>query len=410
MNAVKCLLTLMILAMHACADDTTSSAATRHHASGLASGLAVIGSDYKTTSVSLVDRATLKVVAQNFLHSGSNVTPGGTALGGDVVVAQTPAPDGRLVLIDRGSGVLTSIDPLTLQVTEQLSVATGFYANPQDYAEVAPGRAYVTRMGRNAKPTPDPSDFDEGDDVLVLDMLRHSLVGRIEVGSHATLAGTLGAPGRMAYDGSIIWVPLGSLGADFKSAGTGRILGLDAKTGAIVHSVDAPGSKNCVQAARLPGTHRIGVVCSGFFGEAGGAQAKFSQILVFDALDVPVQAAAVVKAADLEGKSPFGKDIAFVDATRGVVIASGDLAAGTADRLWLFDIATGTGSRLANGHGAFTLSGLHAEAARLRLWVGEAGRPGGDLRVFDLAGAAPYELEPVPSNPGGLGAMDLGGF
>ncbi len=407
---MKPLLCIFIGLLTACADDTSGAAAkTGDATSGLRAGLAIIGSDYKTTSVSLVDPVARKAVAPNFVNSGSKVTPGGTALGGDVLVAQTPTPDGRLVLIDRGSGVLTYIDPLTLQVSEQRSVASGFYANPQDYVQTSASRAYVTRMGRNAKPTEDPGDFDEGDDVLVLDVAQRTLVGRVEVSSHATLAGTLGAPGRMAYDGKIIWVPLASLATDFKSAGTGRILGLDAETGAIVHSIDAPNVKNCVKAALLPGTHKVGVVCSGFFGDAAD-QAKASGVLVFDTDNVPAIADVAVRATDLDGKGAFGKDIAFVDATRGVVIASGNFAAGTPDRLWLVDVSTGKGTPLATAHGAFTLSGLYADTAALRIWAGEAAHVGGDLRIFDVAGPVPSELPPLASNPGGLGAVDLGRY
>lgn len=408
--ASRILLGAWLAAASACADDTRDLSSASGSETGLTAGVCVIGSDFKSTSVSLVDPVGLRVVASAFVTSGSAVSTVGKALSGDVVVAHGAAPDGRITLIDRSTGVLSFIDPKTLRVSSQASVSTGFYANPQDYLQIDASQAWVSRMGRNPKPTAASDDFDEGDDVVALDPATAQLTGRSDMHSHATLANTLAAPGRMAYDGKVLWVPLASLSADFKSAGSGRIVGIDPQSGAVVHSVDAPASKNCVTAVYLPETHQIAVVCSGFFGESAGGQSNFSNVVVFDVSDPASGVDLAVAATDLEGKGPFGKDLTILDASHAVVFASGDFNTGTVDRIWLVDLAGHKATRIANADGPFRLSGLYADRARQRIWVGEARHGSGDLRIFDLSQSPPQEMPSLRSNPGGLGAVDLGAF
>ena len=408
--ATRILLGAMFALATACADDTRDLPSASGAASGLGSGICIVGSDFKSTSVSLVDTAGARVVASAFLTSGSAVSTVGTALSGDVVVAHGAAPDGRLTLIDRGTGVLTFVDPKTSHVLSQISVSSGFYSNPQDYVQVDAAHAWVSRMGRNPKATAALDDFDEGDDVVAIDLASGRLSGRSDMSAHATLASTLAAPGRMAYDGKILWVPLASLSPDFKSAGTGRIVGIDPQSGAVVYSVDAPASKNCVAAVLLPGSHQVAAVCSGFFGEAAGEQANFSNIVVFDSVNVPAQVDLAVAATDLDGKGPFGKDLALLDASRAVVFSSGDFNAGTPDRIWIVDLQSHKATPIANADGPFRLSGLYADPIRQRIWVGEARHASGDLRVLDLSQGLAQEWPSLRSNPADLGPWTWEGF
>jgi hypothetical protein len=377
---------------------------------GAPTALAVVGSDYVTASLSAVDLEKRVVTTSGFLDSGSAVTPGGAALSGDVVVAQTPTPDGRLVLIDRGTGVLSFVDPVTRKVGEQLSVATGFYANPQDFLQISSSRAAVSRMSANASPTPTPDDLDEGDDLLLIDLNPAKLAARVALGPYASLSGTVAAPGRLAFDGKLVWVPLASMSTDFQTAGKGRVVAIDPQTGKVVHVVDAPESKNCVQARRLGTSTKIAVLCSGFFGEPDGKQHAYSNILVIDtAANPPV--AEVEASATVLAMAPFGKDLAALNERYLVTTTTGDFAKETPDTLWLLDMASWGGFPLAKAGKPFGFSGLFADGARNIVWAGEASHPAGDLRVFDVKDAEhPYELPAVQSNPGGLAAVDLGAF
>jgi hypothetical protein len=384
------------------ADTTVSSPAPTQ--------LAVVGSDYLSVSISALDLEKRVVSAPGFLDSGSAVTPGGAALSGDVVVAQTPTPDGRLVLIDRGTGVLSFVDAVTRKVGEQLSVATGFYANPQDFLQVSSTRAVVSRMSANASPTPTPDDLDEGDDLVLIDLNPAKLAARVALGPYASLPGTVAAPGRLAFDGKLVWVPLASMSTDFQTAGKGRVVAIDPQTGKVVHVVEAPESKNCVQARRLGTSTKIAVLCSGFFGEPDGKQHAYSNILVIDTAASP-PVADVEASATVLAMAPFGKDLAALDERYLVTTTTGDFAKETPDTLWLLDMASWGGFPLAKAGKPFGFSGLFADGARRIVWAGEASHATGDLRVFDVKDAEhPYELPAVTSNPGGLAAVDLGAF
>ena len=391
------------------AQSDSAAADSTGNVTPVAKRLAVVGSDFKSASVSLIDLATAAVTA-NVLNSGTVVSPGNTALSGDIAVTQSPTLDGKLVLIDRGSSVLSWLDPVSLKVTQQINVATGFYANAQDYVQVSPTRAYVTRFGVNAKPTADAGDFDEGDDVVVLDLVQKKIVDRIALTPLASKAGVLANGGRMAFAGGVVWIPLANLSADFKDAGTGRVIGIDAATAKVLYTVDAPESKNCAKAATLPGSNKVAVICQGFFGDAAN-QINFSNVLTIDTTAKPPVAKVAVTAISLGGKSnlpkgPLGKDISFVDATRGVVTT----AAKGADLIWAIDLATGAGEKIGAGGGEFAISGVFADPVSMKVYVGEAYHAGGDVRVFDLSKALVTELPAIASNPKGLGAVDLGGF
>jgi hypothetical protein len=400
-----------------CADDTagagSADAAVAFQGADGAARLAVIGSDFKTSSVSLIDLATGHVSA-NFLNSGSKVSAVSIALSGDVVLAQNAAADGRIVIIDRTNAVLTFVDPATLQVSMQISVATGFLgSNPQDFLQLSPTRGLVTRMGANPKPTADAHDFDDGDDVVVIDLQTKKVVARVALTPFATKAAVLAAPGRMAFDGEIVWLPLASLKNDFTDAGSGRVLGLDPQTLQIVRTVQAEGSKNCTRAAWLPQTGTVAVVCQGFFGD-GADQVKGSNLVTFDASAGQPLAVVAIAAQSLGNstqKGPLSGDFAFVDGRHGVLISAGDFKAGTHDAAWQVDLETGSATQIALAGGPFAFTGMASDALRGRIYLGERLHVGGDIRVFDLAGGATAtELPAIAANQGGLGATDLGRF
>jgi len=151
---------------------------------GIASpALAVVSSDYTTASVSLFDPSTGRLV-DGCVTSRSMLKQ---AVSGDVALPSQAQSSGELAVIDSGSSVLTFVAPATCAVRGQLSVSTGgFKAYPHDIVTVAPNKAYVTRNNKNLAATPDPSDFDEGDDILIVDPKQLTVIGRIPLGDYAT--------------------------------------------------------------------------------------------------------------------------------------------------------------------------------------------------------------------------------
>jgi hypothetical protein len=364
--------------------------------------LAVVGSDFKTTSVSLVDPLAGKAVAPKFLHSGSAVTPGGTALSGDVVLAQ-PSPNTQaLVVVDRGNGVLSWVDVKEQKVTAQLNVATGFYANPQDYVAVLPPKAYVPRLGQNPKPTADANDFDEGDDLLVIATDSKKIAGRIPLTPTAT--GLVAAAGRPAMLGGKVYVPNANLSADFKKIGPARVAVVDPGKDAVVDGPITDKALNCVKAAAAGA--KVIVTCGGFFGD-GADQYKKSALLALNPATAPATLEVLVAASAI-GKAAFGKDLAC-DGGWCVAVTNGDFAAKTNDELWLVDVATGKATSIAKAGGAFALSGLFTAPGTNVVFAGEAFNAAGDVRVFALQDGKATELPALTSNPGGLGAVELAG-
>ncbi len=395
----------------ACADDTTDGGGDGGggQAGTATTRLVAIGTDYAASAVSSVDLATSAALASTFLHSGTAVATISTALSGDVVASSNPTPDGRLLLIDRANAVLTWVRDL--EVEAQMNVGTGFYANPQDALQTDASHMYVVRGQSNPAATADAGDLDEGDDLLVVDPAAGAAVSRIDLHAHATLAGANAFGGRLGWDGQRVWVPLGSVAPDFMSMGKGRLVAVDVAAGAVVATVDLPQSKNCTEAVWLAASNQVAVVCSGSFQETVGIQADFSNIVIIDAAAEPPTAALAVKAAATGTGRPFGAHLGLIDAASGLVATTGDFGSGAPDLIWRVDLTAGAVHLAAAAGGAFAIGGLFADRARQRIWVAETGHAAGDLRVFDLSGAAtPTELPAVSSNPGGLGAWELGSY
>jgi len=238
---------------------------------GIASpALAVVSSDYTTASVSLFNPATGR-------HVDSCVTSRSTlkqALSGDVSLPSQAQAGGELTLIDSGSSVLTFITPSTCAARGQLSVSTGgFKAYPHDVVTVAPNKAYVTRNGKNPAATADPSDFDEGDDLLIVDPKQLTVIGRIPLGDYATpgpapaSAPTLARPDHAILAGGLVYVSLNSISEDFATVGTGRVVVVDPASDAVVGTIDLPTVRNCSGLTYAAATNRLYVACGGAFGD-----------------------------------------------------------------------------------------------------------------------------------------------
>jgi hypothetical protein len=394
-----------------CADDTHGDVANGAYETALpavARRLAVIDSDYKSSALSLLDLDTQARVGAAILHSGSQVSATSTALSGDVVLGKTALSDGRIAVIDRTAAVVTLFAPESRLVT-QLPVSTGFHANPQDYAPITANKAYVTRMGRNVAPTATPDDFDEGDDVLILDPTNGALLGRIAMTPYATLPGVNAMPARMVVAHGNVWVTIQSYSIDFKQEGHARLVAIDPLTDKVVQVVDVPGLKDCAPSNVLAEDDRFALVCSGLYADHA-TQATNSGVAVVLPGDLTTTVTNLMRAKDLPTGLPLGGDIACLPGGHCLITVPTEPASGTPDALWRIEWDGSAPQLVDHGSGPFSLSGMYADASTQRIYVGDRGFIGGDVRVFTLSATATVAGQPIVSNPGGLGATDLARF
>jgi hypothetical protein len=361
--------------------------------------IVAVHSDYLSSSISLIN-GDGSVCADHVLHSGSREPGLAAALSGDVVIATGRHPDGWVTLIDRfPNGTITWLDPETLKVTGQLSVATGFAANPQDLVYVSRTKAYVSRGATNPSPTPGESDFDEGGDVLIVNPTAKEVMGRIDLHPFATSVDGLVTqpyPTSTVWDGRFLWVALGNQSADFSVGGEGRIVAIDTRQDSVVHTVDVPGLKNCTNLELAPSGKVLWGVCTGVFQEGAEEQLKHSGIFRIQLDEEPVLGWSA-SAASL-GDRPFGYSLAVVDGDRVLALRLGDLQQGLSDELVLInrpdESSTGTGVY----SGAYELGGVLWHPDRAHALVADANIDAPSILVVDPF-ADPTLVEVQKANP-----------
>ncbi|HTA19013.1 MAG TPA: hypothetical protein VK989_06955, partial [Polyangia bacterium] len=190
-------------------------------------GLAVIDSDYASTSISIVG-ASGALVKDDCINSGTQAAGKlSLTLSGDVVLPSQPQLGGDLWLVDRKNDALTVVTPPTCAVSAQIAVGTGFQSDPHDVAVLSDTKLYVTRYNTNVAP---PNVTATGDDVLIVNRTTGTVTGRIGLTTYAApVTGfTIEAqPDRMVIAGSKVYVTLGSQDANFMAAGEGRVVVID---------------------------------------------------------------------------------------------------------------------------------------------------------------------------------------
>jgi hypothetical protein len=319
-------------------------------------GLVVVGSNYSASTVALLDHEGV-VRSSSVLSSGSLGSGISLPLSGDVTPASAPAGSGEIVLIDRfPNAVLTWLDPSTGAVRAQLSVATGFASNPQDYLEISPSRAYVSRL--NSAPSPGLAPFDGGGDLLLLDPRVPAITGRIAFEAPAPYQPR---PARLLQVGAAAWVPLLRMNAAFTAALDGQIVAVDTATDAPRWSMEIPGMANCGTMARSPGGSLVALSCSGVFAEGPGAQLARSGVVVLDARREPPVEVLRVGGAAL-GAPPSYASAAFLEEDRLLVPLYGDAEQGVPDRVVEVSLPGGEVGLVYEGARAFVLGDVRCRA------------------------------------------------
>lgn len=366
-------------------------------------GVVVLGSNYGASNVALLDLEG-QVRSPSLLSSGASSAGLSLPLSGDVVAPTDRTTSGELLLLDRfPNAVLTWINPASGAVRAQLSVATGFASNPQDYLEVAPGKAYVTRQ--NPNPAPGSAPFDGGNDVLVIDPRAPAITGRIALPEQAPY---LARPARMTRVGSQAWAPLLRMDADFKQALDGAVLALDPATDQELWRRELPGLANCGTLARSPAGDRVAVACSGVFAAGPAQQLARSGVVVLDTASPPAELLRV-SGASLGGPPAFAS-MAFAGPDRLLVPLYGDTDQGRPDQLVLVDLPGGKVRVIYRAISAFVLGDVRCVSPCAgRCFFSDAEGPGVRWLTTDEQDASIAGLIQVAPERG-LPPRNLGSF
>ena len=373
-------------------------------------GLAIIDSDYKTTSVSLYDPATGKL-ADGCISSATASAVVTQPLSFDVVLPSQPQTGGKLVLIDRTTSVLTFVDPATCTPTAQLSVGTGFSANPHDIVTLSSTKAYVSRYELNGAPTAITTDYDEGDDLLIIDPTLLAVTGRISLSAYATLGPngepTQARPDRMVLAGGLVYVTLNSIDKNFAVNGPGRVVIIDPTTDHVVNMIDLPYQKDCSGMTYVAATLKLYVACGGAFGDpmqvAQSALVEFILSGPTPLAGVGVQAATLGPEALNPSPDPINPFYAAIAGSTVFVSTLGQYpdmngVGGTSDAFYAVSLVNGQMTTLATG-AAGDLGAAVVDAATNRAFLPDANFKAPLMHIYDASTVPPTELTGFEPNP-----------
>ena len=407
-SSILALLLTFVLA-GGCGKDNSPNSIDSHAAPA---GLAILVSDYKKTSVTLLDPSSIgspgSPALTDCLHSDDPTVL--QPLSGDVSLPSQAQQEGELVLIDRGSSVLTFVDPSTCVPRGQLSVSTGgLQANPRDVIRVSAHKAYVSRYTTNPMPTDDPLDFDEGDDLLVVDPLalgpgQTPILKRIALSGYATsVPGTTiqARPDRGVLVDGKVYLTLGNLDEKYSAAGAGRIVVIDPASDAVVDVIELPEQKGCSAIDYVAATNRLYVSCQG--GPFNDPDAVATSALV--EIDLSGERPSLGRSvlASTLGATPINLSSVAVLGETAFVGTWGALdpstnAMTTPDRFYAVALGTGAAALLLEG-GAFNFGRANVDSVRKKVFLpdGDAAKP--RVHVFDGSGDPIVAAESFDADP-----------
>lgn len=372
-------------------------------------------------------------------------------LSGDVLLPSQAQPGGELVVIDSKSSLLSFVRPATCSATAslpaaglaivssdysvssvalydpatgtladdcltsagdggrwaraQLSVSTGgFKAHPHDVVGLSDHKAYVTRYETNASPTAAADDFDEGDDLLIVDPAAVSVTGRISLAALATAGPggttTQARPDRAVLAEGRVYVTLNNISADFAATGPGRVAVIDPATDQLLDPIDLPNQKDCSGIQYVAAAHRLYVACGGAFSD-GAEQLAQSALVEIDISATPPAVGRIVRAdalgtqpinfgyAAVAGETAFVGLLGALDPTTGAPLAS--------DAFYSVPLAGGSATKLMDG-GAYNLGRSLVDAGTQKVFLPDGDAVNPRVHIWDVAsGAAGTAFEANPS-------------
>jgi len=348
-------------------------------------GLVVIESDYQSSNVSLLDFDG-QVLSESLLSSSTASSGFGVQLSGDVVAPSSLQEGDDLVLIDRyPAGVLRFVELATARVTAELSVATGFRANPQDYLPLAPGRAYVARY--EANPNAGRQAWDDGADILIVDPSVPAITGRIDLSE--ALAGEPAQfsahPARLLNVSGRIFALLAAYADDYGSGTASRLVELDPATDSLLSTLVLDGLRGCTSLAASPDDKTLAVACTGDDLRSKQPKLAGSGLALLDIEGTP-QLVRRFDAAEL-GQAVLGFGIAYSAPGQLLFSTLGHFddafAPAAQDALLRLDASSGQVDALLQSAGEpFTLGGARCAVSCGACFATDAKRAGGSVLRF----------------------------
>ena len=258
----------------ACGDDTTLQPIGADLTnSQCGRGLAVVNSDYQSTSIALID-SDGSVASTHLLSSASAPVTLTAPLSGDVVLPNNLIAGDDAIIIDRyPASVITWIRLQDASVSAQLDVSTGFSSNPQDVLPLADGRLYISRLESNLAAGQQP--FDAGGDLLIVGGSPPQISGRIALTDALTDApGFLPRPNAMAVIDDTVFVLLSAYDASFGDAAPSRLVRISPATDEVIGATTLTGLYGCSAMSAAPQAsnttaRRVAVSCTGRFDANG---------------------------------------------------------------------------------------------------------------------------------------------
>jgi hypothetical protein len=359
-------------------------------------GIVASHSDYQSTAVSLLDRDG-NVVKDGCINSGTG-GPGLTkTLSGDVALPSQISATSAITLVDRGNSTLVWIDPSTCAPLRQLAVGTGFKANPHDYVELSTSKAYVTRYEQNLAATSALGDFDDGNDLLIVDPTQPKIVGRIDLTPFAP-AGVLPRADRALLVDGKVFVSLNASNAKYGSNATGRLVMVDPSADQVIGTVDLPGTKNCGAMFYLPADKKLMVACTGDYGDSN--QADGSAVVTLSLAATPPVVVAKVAASSVGGLLFSNSTVAALDGNSVLGVTMGDFSNTPPDGLWLLPQDGTLSSKIFDSAEAYSLGAVLVDAERGRVFLADGttvATP--SVRVFDRVAGAFQATATIATNP-----------
>ncbi len=308
-------------------------------------GLAVVNSDFSTTSLSILD-TTGALVRADCVDSATGANGSVTkTISGDAVLPSQPQLGGEVIIIDRGNVALTFVDPIACTIVHQILVP-GVRTDPHDVVMLAAHKAYVTRYDLNLAAT-DPNLA--GNDIAVIDPTTGALKGRISLDAYASpVAGAtiLARPDRaLLVDGKVI-VSLDEIDQGFATHGEGKLVVVDPANDTVAAALALTGLANCEGMTYVDAQKTLLVACGGPFA---GSAAE-SGIAVVDLSVSPPVLTRVIPSAAFDGRPlDIGWVLALPPAgggTRAFAVTN-DPNDVDPDALFAFDYVAGTTSEVA---------------------------------------------------------------
>jgi len=307
--------------------------------------IVALSSDYAATSVGILG-FNGAVLDGTIVSSASTTTSLSEPFSGDVVSPTASTPNG-IVLVDRTpAGVISWLDPPSGKILRQLSVSAG--TDPQDYIELSPQKAYVSRFDTNLAAT-DP--LKAGGDVVVIDPSIPKLLSRIDIAASLVNLppGILAHPNRMLSMGDSIVLLVPTYSKNYQQTGDSLLLRIDPSRDVVVGSLTLPNLKACLGLSLSPKNDKLAVACSGAFDGTSDPMLSSAGVAIVDTTTFTISGTI---AGTVLGQPP-GFSIAWTDANTVVLPIFGSNDQGTLDHLVGVNLTTSAIAQVATSKNAF---------------------------------------------------------